>query len=42
MKQYKQYTSDDPLVGAKKKKWLFYDQMDFLRPYLEMTNELNL
>lgn len=41
MKQYKQYASDDPLC-AKKKKWLFYDQMDFLRPFLEMTNELSL
>lgn len=41
MKQYKQFAADDPLC-AKKKKWLFYDQMEFLRPYLELTNELNL
>lgn len=41
MKQYKQYATDEP-SSAKKKKWLFYDQMEFLRPFLELTNDIQL
>lgn len=35
MKQFKLFNNDDPIL--KKKKWLFYDQMEFLGPYLEMN-----
>lgn len=32
MKQYKQYQRDDQSI---KKKWLFYDKMEFLAPFFE-------
>lgn len=35
-KQYKQCAPDDYQTPSKKKKWLFFDQMDFLRQYLEL------
>lgn len=40
MKQYKQFAADDKST-SKKKKWLFYDHMEFLRPFLEIS-ELQL
>lgn len=39
MKQYKQLSVDDP-CASKKKKWLFYDQMEFLGPFLELNFEM--
>lgn len=41
MKQYRQFSADDK-NSAKRKKWLFYDQMDFLRPYLELSQDMAL
>lgn len=35
MKQCKQNANDDMYGNPKKKKWLFYDLMEFLCPYLD-------
>ncbi|KAG4070791.1 hypothetical protein HA402_011017 [Bradysia odoriphaga] len=37
MKQCKQNANDDMYGNPKKKKWLFYDLMKFLSPYLDAT-----